>query len=264
MSDLPEEQLPLSSSSNSQQQPLGPSSSQAMIADEGSIDLTGSSSSLGLGPPPVTYMANLIASHLMRSGAEMFGRQSDANCILQVGSRRYYVHVQMLASRSPTFRRIFDDMIANNAWGLGNNKRITKTAADTEGTTTMTDSESVSTGEEDMYYDEDEEEDYYEYDEDGVPVLLSNEEELDITDQQLPGAGTHGKVAQSSPVDQLKTQMVQSLQIQDSQGPGEPTSVSSTAEVQSETPDDRSLPELSVAFANPEESRFDELLYWVR
>ncbi|KAG0290923.1 hypothetical protein BGZ96_005644 [Linnemannia gamsii] len=47
----------------------------------------------------------------------MFGRRSDANCVLKVGNERYFVHVQMLASRSPTFRRIFDEMIAKEAWG---------------------------------------------------------------------------------------------------------------------------------------------------
>ncbi|KAF9962803.1 hypothetical protein BGZ70_007879 [Mortierella alpina] len=70
-----------------------------------------------VGLPPVTYMANVIASQLLERGRVMFGRRSDANCILKVGERKYYVHVQMLAARSPTFRRIFDDMIANDAWG---------------------------------------------------------------------------------------------------------------------------------------------------
>ncbi|KAF9161576.1 hypothetical protein DFQ26_004394 [Actinomortierella ambigua] len=46
----------------------------------------------------------------------MYGRRSDADCILNVGEQRFYVHVQMLAARSPTFRCIFDDMIAHNAW----------------------------------------------------------------------------------------------------------------------------------------------------
>ncbi|CAO3573529.1 unnamed protein product [Mortierella alpina] len=70
-----------------------------------------------VGLPPVTYMANVIANQLLERGRVMFGRRSDANCILKVGEKKYYVHVQMLAARSPTFRRIFDDMIANDAWG---------------------------------------------------------------------------------------------------------------------------------------------------
>ncbi|KAK3825820.1 MAG: hypothetical protein J3Q66DRAFT_436820 [Benniella sp.] len=67
--------------------------------------------------PPEAYMANLIANELMRSGASMYGRKEDATCVLKVGTGRYYVHVQLLAARSPTFRRIFDDMIRSNAWG---------------------------------------------------------------------------------------------------------------------------------------------------
>ncbi|KAG0376069.1 hypothetical protein BGX24_008333 [Mortierella sp. AD032] len=69
------------------------------------------------GQPPVTYMASLIAQQLLRVGESMFNRRADANCVLKVGNDRYFVHVQMLASRSPTFRRIFDEMIAQEAWG---------------------------------------------------------------------------------------------------------------------------------------------------
>ncbi|KAF9575870.1 hypothetical protein EC968_001253 [Mortierella alpina] len=67
--------------------------------------------------PPVNYMAYVIASRLLPMGAAMFNRRSDANCVLCVGEKRFYVHVQMLASRSPTLRRIFDEMIAHEAWG---------------------------------------------------------------------------------------------------------------------------------------------------
>lgn len=49
------------------------------------------------GQPPVTYMASLIANQLLQVGASMFGRQTDANCVLKVGNDRYFVHVQMLA-----------------------------------------------------------------------------------------------------------------------------------------------------------------------
>ncbi|KAF8947631.1 hypothetical protein BGZ47_008398 [Haplosporangium gracile] len=78
---------------------------------------TMSSSTTTEGQPPVTYMANLIAQQLLQVGASMFNRRADANCVLKVGNERYFVHVQMLASRSPTFRRIFDEMIAQEAWG---------------------------------------------------------------------------------------------------------------------------------------------------
>ncbi|KAF9942369.1 hypothetical protein BGZ65_002491 [Modicella reniformis] len=75
------------------------------------------SDSSNIGPPPEAYMANMIANELMRTGASMYGRKEDATCVLKVGTRRYYVHVQLLAARSPTFRRIFDVMIRSDAWG---------------------------------------------------------------------------------------------------------------------------------------------------
>ncbi|KAF9902663.1 hypothetical protein EC991_004720 [Linnemannia zychae] len=59
----------------------------------------------------------VVANKLLPDGPEMYGRKSDANCILRVGRRRYFVHVQMLASRSSSFLRIFNEMILNKAWG---------------------------------------------------------------------------------------------------------------------------------------------------
>ncbi|KAG0326883.1 hypothetical protein BG000_001209, partial [Podila horticola] len=58
-----------------------------------------SSSTLARDLPPATYLANKIASQLLQSGegSQMFDRRSDADCVLNVGQRRYYVHVQMLA-----------------------------------------------------------------------------------------------------------------------------------------------------------------------
>jgi hypothetical protein len=60
-------------------------------------DNSSSDSSANIGLPPVTYMARLIAAELLKTGASMFGRREDANCVLKVGTRKYYVHVQMLA-----------------------------------------------------------------------------------------------------------------------------------------------------------------------
>lgn len=51
----------------------------------------------GNSDPPVSYMAYIIASRLLPMGAAMFNRRSDANCVLCVGEKRFYVHVQMLA-----------------------------------------------------------------------------------------------------------------------------------------------------------------------
>ncbi|KAF9174011.1 hypothetical protein BGX21_010095 [Mortierella sp. AD011] len=62
-------------------------------------------------------MEGKIAEQLVENGASMYGRREDANCVLRVGTMKFYVHVQMLASRSFTFRHIFEEMMANGAWG---------------------------------------------------------------------------------------------------------------------------------------------------
>lgn len=63
------------------------------------LEAMSSSTTLSRDLPPVTYLANKIASQLLQSGegAYMFDRRCDADCVLNVGQRRYYVHVQMLA-----------------------------------------------------------------------------------------------------------------------------------------------------------------------
>ncbi|KAF9994396.1 hypothetical protein BGZ65_009980 [Modicella reniformis] len=70
------------------------------------------------GAPNVDYVADVIAESLLPFGHDLFGRKSDANCILNVDDQHYYVHVQLLAARSPTFRYIFDNMIREGAWQL--------------------------------------------------------------------------------------------------------------------------------------------------
>ncbi|KAF9427930.1 hypothetical protein BGZ76_002131 [Entomortierella beljakovae] len=55
--------------------------------------------------------------YLAEAGSDMFGRREDANCILTVGPRKYYVHAQVLVPRSFTFRHIFEEMMVNGAWG---------------------------------------------------------------------------------------------------------------------------------------------------
>lgn len=69
---------------------------------------------------PITYITHYIASKLLPEGPTMFQRESDTDCILCVGQQRYYVHMPMLAVRSPTFRRIFDAMIADGVWESDN------------------------------------------------------------------------------------------------------------------------------------------------
>jgi hypothetical protein len=52
--------------------------------------------------PDVNYVADVIAQQLLPFGADLFNNKQDANCVLVVENRRYFVHVQMLAvSRAP-------------------------------------------------------------------------------------------------------------------------------------------------------------------
>lgn len=57
--------------------------------------------------PPDTYYAHAVAKYLLPDGPSMFGRRSDANCILCVGDVKYYVHVPMLAVSVLFFYFIF-------------------------------------------------------------------------------------------------------------------------------------------------------------
>ncbi|KAF9895764.1 hypothetical protein BX616_008887, partial [Lobosporangium transversale] len=78
-----------------------------MIDDESDTDLESASSDSDMSSieytkfsidlPPVTYMANVIANQLIKTGDSLYGRREDANCVLNVGSMRFHVHVQMLA-----------------------------------------------------------------------------------------------------------------------------------------------------------------------
>ncbi|KAF9112701.1 hypothetical protein BGX27_002922 [Mortierella sp. AM989] len=69
-----------------------------------------------LATPPSTYAAHRIATWLLPHGLDLFEHRSSANCILRTGTLMFYVHVPMLASRSPTLRGIFDEMIKTGAF----------------------------------------------------------------------------------------------------------------------------------------------------
>ncbi|KAF9350437.1 hypothetical protein BGX26_011386, partial [Mortierella sp. AD094] len=70
-----------------------------------------------LGLPPSNYAADKVSKLLLPIGLTLLGKKASANCILRTGPLKFYVHVPMLASRSPTFRGIFDEMIEKGAWG---------------------------------------------------------------------------------------------------------------------------------------------------
>ena len=186
-------------------------------------------------------------------------------------------------------------MIANQAWGPRFNCRAAAVdAAEGEeeadsgpsiSKATNLDEESGAEGSEDMdcdgYYDGEEDElDYGEddcdgdfdlYDEFGQPIEYTDDDES----EEAHGLPSLGGGPFNGHLDQLNEQMVHSLRIQDGQSSErdqaqllqslESAAIPGTATETSETDniDDHSLPELSVTFADPEGSRFDELLYWV-
>ncbi|KAK3815649.1 MAG: hypothetical protein J3R72DRAFT_461485 [Linnemannia gamsii] len=108
---------------NNQAQTLSLSRSLSIGQDSAAILITPADQKAGASDggicsiPPDNYIAKMIFEKLLPEGPMMYGRRSDANCILLVGRRRYFVHVQMLCSRSSTFNRIINEMMVNHAWG---------------------------------------------------------------------------------------------------------------------------------------------------
>ncbi|KAF9183710.1 hypothetical protein BGZ50_004096 [Haplosporangium sp. Z 11] len=205
-----------------------------------------------IGPPPATYMANLIASHLLQNGASMFGRRSDANCVLKVGDKQYFVHVQMLAARSPTFRRIFDEMIANDAWGQTMDSDISS-----EGMASQ--------------LSELDEMDVYDSDRQGYshPDSMQQQQTGDAAEGPLR---EHGLAVNDDTIEQLNVKIYRSMRIQDinegsrtSHGEGTDISYIDVGDEGMTDQEDieEALPELSVQFSDPDGSHFEELLYWV-
>ncbi|KAG0091623.1 hypothetical protein BGZ92_000215 [Podila epicladia] len=205
-----------------------------------------SSSSLARDLPPVTYLANKIASQLLQSGegTQMFDRRCDADCVLNVGQRRYYVHVQMLASRSPTLRRIFDDMIENKAWG----NLIDRSS-----------SQGLSQAGDEMDYS----------------FEGSVQEDEDQEDRHhSPSVSPHERSILCS-VDQFGPSLQYSLQLSVDlppesstedydEGGRDPDMYDDYGEVSNpDSDEDRCLPELVINLADPEASHFEELLYYL-
>ncbi|KAI8600952.1 hypothetical protein EDD21DRAFT_354101 [Dissophora ornata] len=206
-----------------------------------------------IGPPPVTYMANMIANHLMPQGASMFGRREDASCILRVGQTRFYVHVQMLASRSPTFRRIFDDMIRNEAWGASSD--------------TASSSESMAVYEDGQYDSDDE--------------SMQERQSFESNPAEQGDMRSHAShesqtTVQQSSDDLLSSMVTENLQLRSSEHDSNNLSIDVRRSLQSRDEHgsgqdsgddlddiDDSLPELTVALEDPDGDHFKELLYWV-
>ncbi|KAF9173959.1 hypothetical protein BGX21_006854 [Mortierella sp. AD011] len=85
--------------------------SSPTIQEDGDGDESGQSY------PPPNYAADKVWNFLQPIGPSLFGHKDSANCILRAGPLKFFVHVPVLASRSPTFRGIFNEMIDKDAWG---------------------------------------------------------------------------------------------------------------------------------------------------
>ncbi|KAF9315731.1 hypothetical protein BG003_002678 [Podila horticola] len=206
-----------------------------------------SSSTLARDLPPVTYLANKIASQLLQSGegAQMFDRRCDADCVLNVGQRRYYVHVQMLASRSPTFRRIFDDMIENKAWG---------------DLTDRSSSQGQSQADDDMDYsfEDSVQEEEEQMDRQQSPPVSPRERSIPCSVNQLSQSIQHSLHLQSD----LSPEMSMEDDDEEERDPDIYDDDDENSNPDSE--EDRYLPELTISLADPEASHFDELLYYAQ
>ncbi|KAF9090920.1 hypothetical protein BGX23_005597 [Mortierella sp. AD031] len=260
-------QIPSSLSSSSSSPSVSSASSAAYQQP-----ITASTNGIISGSPPANYIANIIARNLLPHGASMFGRKSDANCILRVGRQRYHVHVQMLAARSPTFRKIFDEMIANEAWGPNDGYSNTLP------------------GEfDDSVADVDEKEDDLGLDYED-PALMEVDSPCDclraISRQrdELGGGSVHAGGSESeltsasvaasttsttttttiTPITSTtitgETYLSVGVEEEDmEEDQADVTSGSSTTD----SDESESLPELVMALTDPVGSRFDELLYWI-
>ncbi|ORZ19084.1 hypothetical protein BCR41DRAFT_351509 [Lobosporangium transversale] len=180
--------------------------------------------------PPTIYVADAIARSLIPLGPTLFNRKSDANCILVAGSLRFYVHVQLLSARCLTFRKIFDQMIFDDAWGSKSDSDDDDNGGDDGGNgdddddTSEIDNMSIQ-GDEVCTVDDDE----------------SMEED--------PDASRFGK------------SLDENHQNHQDQSYSRSEGIQNESSFDSDMND--SLPELKIEFRNPESSRFDELLYWV-
>ncbi|GJJ75914.1 hypothetical protein EMPS_08272 [Entomortierella parvispora] len=177
--------------------------------------------------PPVSYIAQKWAEILVPHGKTLFGQQDTANCILTVGKSRYFVHWQMLWCRSPTFRRIFDDMTASGVWGSS------------FGSVADCDNESLGDGREAML------------DRLSKELALSTRQSQNEYSHNDDAHNDHSGQDQQNPHSGISAQSNISDQIQE------------TPSLSSSSNEDDSLPELSVALSDPEGSRFEELLYWL-
>ncbi|KAF9277832.1 hypothetical protein BGZ68_008973 [Mortierella alpina] len=211
----------------------------------------------GNSDPPVSYMAYIIASRLLPMGAAMFNRRSDANCVLCVGEKRFYVHVQMLASRSPTFRRIFDDMIANQAWGAEGEHPSLYLDHDNYAST-FSDSEDMGivNGQSETLVQKDDEATFNHSMQGEVMDSSNMDEDMEGDEEGQEDNDSSGNSSDLSDCDMEVTW----TRLSDTH----PSLHSHTGSPPEDNyVSDSSLPELCIALDDPEGGHIDELLYWL-
>ncbi|KAK3828408.1 MAG: hypothetical protein J3Q66DRAFT_322582 [Benniella sp.] len=258
---------------------------QGQDVHEGQSLQSGSPSSI-----PDDYIADMIAKGLLPYGADLYHNKATANCILSVNDKRYYVHVQMLASRSPTLRFIFDEMIQQDAWNVD------------AGHDDDNDNDEENDNEDDINIREDSDA----ITGNGYP-LRSHTENIDITQDSMDGEVHSWGHEQESMgyVFQLDEDLCESGMLVDTaarevtttmavenwrnsihsssrldedlgnydlqdnghaMGPDHEEYTMSTSQgsgQSSDSDEEEQLPVLTLQVADPEGSRFDELLYWL-
>ncbi|KAF9967072.1 hypothetical protein BGZ70_000239 [Mortierella alpina] len=206
--------------------------------------------------PPVHYMAYVIASRLLPMGAAMFNRRSDANCVLCVGDKRFYVHVQMLASRSPTFRRIFDEMIAHQAWGSeSENPSLYLDQEDDVSEFSDSEDMDISNGQPEVMTQKDE----TIFDHCAQDAVMDTDMDGDLEGDEEGQQDNDSSSSHSSAVSECDMEVTWTKL-------GDPhSSLHSHTDPQLEDNyvSDGTLPELCIALDDPEGGHIDELLYWL-
>ncbi|KAG0228871.1 hypothetical protein B0O80DRAFT_436691 [Mortierella sp. GBAus27b] len=204
---------------------------QALFHGLGIVGSPDESRSIGLSSPSsipdVNYVADVIAQQLLPFGADLFNNKQDANCVLVVENQRYFVHVQMLAARSATFRHIFDDMIRSDAWSLDMDDRDDDDSASHGDTST---SASNSTLDEDTDFS----------------AGHDDDDEVFVLDEDIDRRAMY---EDTGIMDEMETMSMEGTLCDDQE--------SGAAD------DEHGLPVLELTFADPVGSHFNELLYWL-
>ncbi|KAI1311873.1 hypothetical protein EDD11_003311 [Mortierella claussenii] len=231
------------------------------------------------GSPPAIYVADAIARSLLPIGPELFNRKTDANCILLTGTMRFYVHVQMLASRSPTFRKIFDEMIMSKVWGTDDS---TTTSSEDDDDDDDDDGSNRSSRRNSISSEDDQEQLQHRNEsflfqtkirastgvrpDNGDQDFEADADVEDDSDSDDHEVGGHESMDEGEPNGYGTSTVSGSLHFQsqnDDDLRQKHLNAQSYDSESRESDADESLPELMLPLKDPEGSRFEEMLYWL-